>query len=346
MFVRPLCFHVCRVAPRGRARAECRLRARCRRATSAASLGALDVRGVVAFVESLGIAAADSGKLSEQEVGGAAMLGMTEDKLRSYGVRGGPADTIMRAIADASAVEFALYPPHKTGGPNNPVKVRLTPVEFRVRCAQNGGPLRLSKGGVAIKEVVSLEQAVEELRQNPTARLHLARDDLSELRGFVANAAYALERATTRALALDASLAAELGQLTMVNNGESFSVSLRSGGKLLRQMEIDGLLAGARGAVLNSAKSTPTADHAIDVVADARKLQGMLESAEGAVTTNPAGVKEQLVSVSRIVPVLSGNYFTSAVEDACVKNGVSFVRPSGEGYAVTLVTVAQLSERS
>ena len=123
-------------------------------------------------------------------------------------------------------------------------------------------------------------------------------------------------------------------------------VYLRSGGKLLRQIEVDGLLVGARGAVLNSAKSTPTSDHVIDVAADASKLQGMLDGAEGAVTTQPAGVREQLVGISHIVPFLSGNYFTSAVEDACVKNGVSFVRPSGEGYAVTLVAAAQPPERS
>ena len=45
---------------------------------------------------------------------------------------------------------------------------------------------------------MSLEEAVEETRADKTARLHVARsisEDLGELRGFMSNSAYALERA-------------------------------------------------------------------------------------------------------------------------------------------------------
>jgi len=186
----------------------------CAAPISAADLRALDVRGVVAFVESLGIASADSEKLSEQEIDGAALIESTEDKLRSYGVRGGPALKIMRAIAPAiaeaaeavaeaqkatanaaaaaSAVVLTVYPPIKRGGPNNPLKVRLTPGDFLRKYVYSDAPLHLSKGGVVVKEVMSLEEAVEDMRADKTARLHVTRsvsEDLGELRGFMTNSA-------------------------------------------------------------------------------------------------------------------------------------------------------------
>ena len=159
---------------------------------SAAQVRALDVQGVVAFVESLGVDADEAQKLKAQKLDGAALLQVTEDKLCDrFGVLGGPACTIMRAIAPAaaelqaaSAVTLTVYPPLKKGAANNPVKVTLTPADFRIKFVLSGAPLRLvSSDGAVLKELTSLEEAVEEAGRHPTARLRVSRsfgDDLEE----------------------------------------------------------------------------------------------------------------------------------------------------------------------
>jgi len=168
------------------------------------------------------------------------------------------------------------------------------------------------------------------------------------VRGFVDNAAEALEQATTRALARDPRLARELGSLTAVNSAEHVILSQRSGGALQQQLEVDGLVVGGSTALLNSVKHTPTLTHVDDVVAAAKKLSAMLASRPdgSSVTTKPPGLTEALVGVSRILPFLSGNNFSAATEAACLKQGVGIVRPSGEGFVVVVAAVAAAANPS
>jgi len=159
-----------------------------------AAVRALDVAGVVALVESLGVDADDARLLSAQKVDGATLLEMTEDKLRSCGTPLGSAGAIMRAIAPA--VTLLVYPPLGRGARNNPVMVTLTPAEYRA--TYGASPLLLvSNDGAVLQQIMSLEQAVEATqRAGSSARLRASRsfdDSLQEVRGFVASAAEALE---------------------------------------------------------------------------------------------------------------------------------------------------------
>ena len=304
---------------------------------SAAQVRALDVQGVVAFVESLGVDADEAQKLKAQKLDGAALLETTVDELRGYGVLGGPACTIMRAIAHASAVTLTVDPPlGKRGAANNPVKVTLTPADFRIKFVLSGAPLRLvSSDGAVLQELTTLEQAVEASRDG-SARLHASRsfgDDLEAVRGFVGNSATALEQRSTRALARDAGVLRMCGPLRAVNSAEHVTISLRRGGALVLQLEADGIVANSHIALLNSAKHAPSLDHVDDVVNAAAKLELMLANFAG-VTTQPPEAREQLRGLARVVPFLSGDRFSAGVVARCREKGVGFARPDGTGFAV------------
>ena len=118
-------------------------------------------------------------------------------------------------------------------------------------------------------------------------------------------------------------------------------VSWRDGGKLLQKIDVDGLVESSRVVFLNSTKHTPSLKHVTDVVSDAKKLQGMLEHLTS-LSTEPENVKVKLEEISRlpIVPFLSSNICSAAVEAKCRKEGVGIVRPSGEGFVVVEPTHA------
>lgn len=310
---------------------------------SAATIRALDVSGVAKFVVSLGVDSEDAQKLSAQKVDGAALLNITKDDLRSFGVPFGSADAILRAIspavseiADAQRVSLTVYPPLKRGESNNPIKISLTRESFIAKYVNSGAPLRLvSADGAVLRELTSLDEAIDEQARHHRSRLRTTRafdDELAEVRGFVARDAEAVEQESTRALASDSTLEQLVGGLlTAVNSAEHFSI--RQGGRSV--IEIDGLVVGKGCALLNSAKHSPTLAHVRAVVDDAAKLLGLLLDLS-TVTTDPVGVKSQLAlaSVTRVLPFLSGAEFSALVEAECHKLGVSVLRPSGERFAV------------
>ena len=311
----------------------------------AAAIRKLDVAGVVELVKGLRVDSDDCEKLVKQKIDGAALLETSVDELLRYGMSGGAAHTIVRgiapAVAEASVITLKVYPPLKGGGGrNNPKLVRLTPEDFRVKYVLSHAPLQLvSKDGAVLEDIMTLKHAVEAIDHLPSATLRCSRsfgDDVSELRGFVANVAEALEQTTTRALSIDANLERDFGPLAAFNSAEHFTVSLRSGGELLQEIEVDGLVVGARVVFLNSAKHTPSLKHVDEVAADATKLQSMLGLHITSLSTKPREVKAKLDDIARlpIVPYLSGNSFSAAVEAKCREKGVGIVRPSGEGFVV------------
>ena len=319
---------------------------------SAAELRVLDVLGVVNFVKNnLKIDSDDYEKLVKQKIDGAALLETSVSELCDrYGLTGGAAHAIMRGIAPAvaevraaatkaSAITLKVYPPLKEGRRNNHVKMTMTPEDFRIKFVLSSAPLQLvSKDGAVVKDIFTLEEAVEAIRE-PTVFLRWTRsfgDDVVDLRGFVDNTAKALEQETTRALANDTGLASAYGPLSAINSAEHFTVSRRGGGKLLQKIEVDGLVVGEQVVLFNSTKHTPSLEDVDDAVADAKKLQGMLQLQLETLSTKPALVKVLLNDIAHlpIIPFLCGDNFSAKVEAKCALKGVGIVRPGGDGFVV------------
>ena len=141
---------------------------------------------------------------------------------------------------------------------------------------------------------------------------------------------------TTRALASDAGLSRAFGPLAAVNSAERFVVSQRRGSAQLPTIEVDGLVVGARCALLNSVKHTPTLEHVTEAVAAAEKLQGVLAASLDGVRTAPRGVQDELAKIASraILPFLSGNNVSAAVVAECRAQGVGCARPDDSGFAV------------
>jgi hypothetical protein len=331
---------------------------------SAAAIRALDQTGTSIFIKSLGVDDADAKKLRLQKVDGAALLETSVDELCDrYGLSGGAAHTIMRAIApavaEAQSVTLTIYPPKpKNKSHDITLKETLTPAEFLRMFDVLQAPLRIANAsGLVLGTAKTLAQAVE--ASGKGLRLLASRrydDDLTSLNGFKLGCSTALEikstRAATRALAADAGLMAEYGPLELVNSGEEVKLRLPRLGEEALQLAPDGLVVSTTSSVIlfNSAKHTPSEDDILQVLSDAAKLERMLSDFADIAMTPPAA-KEQLAKLLpavfgtaenitqhrgrlRVVPFLSGDNFSACVAAECEKMVVGIVRPNGEGFVV------------
>lgn len=227
------------------------------------------------------------------------------------------------------------------GAANNAIRVTLTPAQFDIKYVRSLAPLRLvSRSGAPLKEVMTLEEAVEASSDGSGARLHASRsfdDDLVALRGFVSNSAAALEQKSTRALAADAGLVRVFGELQMLNAGEVVQLALQRPGTTPQELAPDGLLVSRSTSTLifNSVKHSPSLEHVEELLEDAAVLRGML-AAPDRLDTQPLEAAAQLRGMQRVQPFLSGDNFSAGVEALCRDKGVGTVRPSGAGFAVAL----------
>jgi hypothetical protein len=316
----------------------------------AAGLRTLSVRGVADAIEQL--AGADAARLLlDERIDGAALLEMTVDELRSFGMRSGDAHAIVRAVgscaaeaqvaaAEARKTTLTVFPPRKRrSDANNSFKISLTPESFLEVFSPSRAPLRLvNSSGSALRVVTSLAEAVEGCRAGMVLQASRSYDDdLTALNGFVTNCATAFEQKSTLALSQDAALLRKYGPLELVNNGEVVELALSrgSGGQQLR-LAPDGLVAAlqASAVLFNSAKLSPSEAHVDQVREDAAKLGEMLLADWASVRTEPPAAKAQLRGRLRVVPFLSGDGFSAAVAAKCRAEGVGIVRPSGEGFVV------------
>ena len=312
----------------------------------AAAMRALDKRGVVAFAESLGVSKAQAKKLAAQDVDGAALLETSIDELCDrYGVSGGAAHTIVRAIAPAvaeaqaaaaaaSTVTLTIYPP-KSKGLSIAFTVRATPSSFLDVYDPRSAPLRITNASGSVLSIAwTLAEAVEAGRKGLLLVASRRYDeDLAALNGFQANCATAFEVKSTRALAADGNLLAMCEPLELVNSGEEVELRLSRRGAVQLVVKLDGLVVSSTTVLVNSAKLTPSLAHVDELLGDVETLQ-LLFGDWVNVTTIPPSAKARLRWDLRVVPFLSGDNFSAAVEAKCAEKGVGIVRPNGEGFVV------------
>lgn len=284
------------------------------------------------------------------------LLEASFDQLRGYGLSGGAAAAIVRAVEAArgllprnAAVELTLLP---MVGPKNVFKMSVTPDNF---CATFGSesPLWLveSSSGAVLRRLSTLEEAVAASREpGKSLRYRLpVSDQLATLQGFVDSDAKALEVQTTRAIAGDPEAQRTFGPLKVVNGGFSFKIAAEwpDGDRL--EMEIDGAVANSTMALLNSAKHFPLENHIGDLLRDADKLRRVLSAlldadgaggvggARGTVRTQPAEVDRELRGLAGVCPVLSGAHFAAKVAALAQKSGIRIVCPNGAGYSMAAI---------
>ena len=302
----------------------------------AAAIRALDKNGVVQYVKSLGVDDADAKKLRSQNVNGAALLETSVDELRSCGLSAGAAHTIVRVVTEAQTVTLTIYPP-KSKGPSNTFTTKLTPATFFVMFNPHSAPLRVANmSGSILSVAASLTEAVEANHKGLILMASRRYDeDLTTLNGFQANCATAFEIKSTHALAFDTRLFDLYGPLELVNSGEEVELRLSRRGEVQLVVKPDGLVVSSSASVVlfNSAKLTPSVNHIDELLGDVEKLKVFFGDWTN-VTTIPPAAKAQLRWDLRIVPFLSGDNFSAAVEAKCVEKGVGIVRPSGEGFVV------------
>ena len=312
----------------------------------AAALRALTAEQVVDFVKTLHVSQAQAEKLAAQDVDGAALLEATVDELCDrYGLNGGAAHTIMRAVEEAQSATLTIYPPKKKkSDPNQARKQSLTPATFTRMFDVLKAPLNImNSSGSVLRVATSLAEAVQAGQEGLFLRATRSYDDdLTSLNGFQANCSTALEIKSTRALATDVALIAKYGPLKLVNSGEELTLRLPRLGEEALELKPDGLVVSATSSVVlfNSAKHTPSEDDIDQLLLDVQKL-GRLLSNFAHVSTTPAAAKAQFAELHcsataplRIVPFLSGDNFRAFIAAECGQRGVGVVRPNGDGFVV------------
>jgi hypothetical protein len=212
---------------------------------AAAALRALDARGVAAWARSSGgVDARHAEVLLKEEVDGAALLALTADQLRGFGLPGGPASALARAVEAALAVELVVYPPPGKGAARNPVSMIMTPERFH-KVFPADAPLLLVRDGTAMRRLFTLEEALAAIDEA---------DEADAAAAAAVKAAMATE-ASKAAEASEAAEAARAGAAAAPRGAAGVGRAHASRARLCFSRSFDGEVAGLRGFV----KSVSTA---------------------------------------------------------------------------------------
>ena len=160
----------------------------------------------------------------------------------------------------------------------------------------------------------------------------LLQQSIVDLQGFVKNHSSGIEHQTTKAIVRDASLIDEFGPLQLVSDGRA--VTFFNATTRMKALEVDGMVLSTSVLLVNESKAAPVASDAADAVRSVAILRDILRH-PSRFSSEPADVLQTIQGVERIVGVLSGFTFSSAVLDACHDNNLRAVCTNGEGYSVS-----------
>mmetsp|Transcript_41435 Transcript_41435/g.103013 ORF Transcript_41435/g.103013 Transcript_41435/m.103013 type:complete len:457 (-) Transcript_41435:392-1762(-) len=182
-------------------------------------------------------------------------------------------------------------------------------------------------------------QTLEQARSLPAeANLVLEADgdllmrSVGNLQGFVKNHSSGIEHQTTKAMARDASLIREFGDLELVNDGRA--VTFFDAKTRMKRLEVDGMVLNTSVLLVNESKMTPQVSDAASAAGKLPILRDILRRPSEFIS-EPPGILQAVKGVEQIVGVLSGVNFTSEVVDACADNSLRALRTNGEGYSVS-----------
>jgi len=188
----------------------------------------------------------------------------------------------------------------------------------------------MTKDGSRVRKVYTLDEAAS---VKPPDYLLLATpfDTVADLEGFSRNHASGLGQQTTRSIAKDPAFIKQYGTLTALADGEPISFYTADGKPLL---EADGLVKNSECLLFNEAKHSPCEDDIHSLEARAKTLHDILSDPARIRRTSPPGIMDQLVGVSKVVPVLCGFHFAPRVAALCRQKGVTLITTDGEGFSI------------
>lgn len=161
--------------------------------------------------------------------------------------------------------------------------------------------------------------------------------ELKVLHSFVRNAATALERTTTCAIAHDENFKKAYGELEVLNGGYDFTVYQDD----MPYLQIDGLVKNSRLLLVNRCKATMAISDIIGTLEKGKRVNGMvdrcaklkevLEHPDKYTCDFPELWRECAEVKGTLLPVASGDNFAAKCERKCKKLGINYVKPTGPG---------------
>lgn len=212
----------------------------------------------------------------------------------------------------------------------NPFPVDFTASDFRTYVSTSRSVFHMTKDGCRKGEVRTLAKAKSIL---PPDYLLLATpfDTVADLEGFARNHASGLEQQTTRSIAMDPALIKQYGALTALADGEPIIFYTADGKNFFYA---DGLVKNSVCLLFNEAKHSPSEDDIHSLDARAKTLHDILSDPTQVRRTSPPGIMDQLVSITKVVPVLCGFHFAPRVKALCRQKGITTISTDGEGFSI------------
>lgn len=155
-------------------------------------------------------------------------------------------------------------------------------------------------------------------------------EKISNLEGHRLNVSSGHEQATTAGVADSKEMNQEFGSLHVLAGGHSVRFLDATGKDVL---QADGLIVNTVVVLLNEAKNRPSLADVGDQVGRKATLERILAD-PSSYTTVPPDVLDAMAGVKRVVPVLSGYFFETIVEDECFKTGVRAFKTNGTEYSL------------
>ena len=154
-------------------------------------------------------------------------------------------------------------------------------------------------------------------------------DDVGNLKRARNNLSSGLEQATTEAILTSPPLIAEFGELRCISGGQGAIFYDHVDKQVLR---VGGLVVSSTFVIANEARQTPTLADVSDQTIRKARLELILANLS-AYTTQPPDCLDAMAGCTKVVPVISGCYFSPDVEAACKAAGVRCMKTNGADYS-------------
>jgi len=156
-------------------------------------------------------------------------------------------------------------------------------------------------------------------------------DTVADLEGFSRNHASGLEQQTTRSIATNSDFIEEYGDLKALADGDSVIFYAADKSKLL---EADGLVKNSACLLFNEAKHSPDDDDVVSLDTRTKMLRELLVDPTRVRRTSPPGIMDELVGITKVVPILCGFHFAPSVAALCRQHGITPITTDGDGFSI------------